>query len=121
MDLEHARPLPDAEHLARAAFSPREFARFVSLPAEARLAAFYEAWTRKEALLKALGCGLGGSLDHFDVAFGPGESPRVLWSAAGADETARFRLHAFEPEPGYVGAVAIADHAGPLRQRTWRW
>ena len=105
VDVERVRPLSDAGAVARAAFSPREVARLQSLPEPARLRGFYEAWTRKEALLKALGCGLARPLDSFDV---PAEAER-------------FSLHAFEPEADHVGAVAVAGHGWRVRHRRWRW
>ena len=78
VDLERLRPIRDAEGVVRSAFSPREVARLESLPETARLRAFYEGWTRKEAFLKALGHGLARPLDSFDVTLGPGEPPRLL-------------------------------------------
>jgi 4'-phosphopantetheinyl transferase len=86
--------------VARAAFSRRERVRIESLPEPARLRAFYEAWTRKEASLKAVGCGLD--------------------QLATVDE-GRFWLHAFEPAPGYVGAVAATDGSWTARHLSWRW
>jgi 4'-phosphopantetheinyl transferase len=105
VDVERVRPLADAEALARSAFSPDEVARLQSLPEPARLRGFYEAWTRKEALLKALGWGLARPLDGFDVVA----------------EAERFSLQAFEPDDDHVGAVAVAGHGWRLRHRRWRW
>jgi hypothetical protein len=56
-----------------------------------------------------------------EVSFGPGEPARLLRSLSDPSEAERFSLHAFEPEAGYVGAVALAGGAVQLRQRTWRW
>ena len=121
VDLEYLRPIRDAESVARSAFSPREVARLESLPEPERLRAFYEAWTRKEAFLKALGHGLARPLDSFDVTLGPGEPPRLLRTLGDPTEADRFSLRAFEPEAGYVGAVAITGHDWQVRQVTWRW
>lgn len=121
VDVERVRPIRDLASLARKTLSPREAACLRSLPEPARLPAFYEAWTRKEALLKALGCGLDRPLDSVDVSFGPGEPPRLLAGLADQADAGRFSLHALEPDVGYVGAVAVTDRAGPVRQLTWRW
>ena len=83
-DIERVRPLSDAREVARATFSAWECARLQSLPEPVRLRAFYEAWTRKEAFLKALGCGLDRPLGSFDVSFGPGEPPRLLRTLVGS-------------------------------------
>ena len=121
VDVERVRPMTDVDAVARTTFSPRELAHFHALPASARLRAFYEAWTRKEAFVKALGCGLSRRLDSFDVAFGPGEPARLLRSLADPVETERFTLHAFEPEAGYIGAVAVAGKPARVRHLSWDW
>jgi 4'-phosphopantetheinyl transferase len=121
VDLEQIRPIRDAEGVARSVFSPREMARFESLPETARQRAFYEAWTRKEAFLKALGDGLARPLDSFDVTFGPSEPPRLLQTLGDPDEARRFSLHALELEAGYVGAIAIPGDGWHLRHARWRW
>lgn len=52
-------------------FGPRERARIDGMPDEAaRIAAFARAWTRKEALLKAVGVGLQLKLDAIDIVDG---------------------------------------------------
>ena len=121
VDIERVRPIPDAGSVSRAFLSPGELGRLAGLPEPARLRAFYEAWTRKEALLKAMGCGLNRPMVDLEVSFGPGEPARLLRSFSVPSEAERFSLHAFEPEPGYVGAVALAGDAVQVRQRTWRW
>lgn len=59
---------PDEEVL-RIAFDDGEEARWRALPDETRLRAFAEAWTIKEAGLKALGTGLDGSPHDLTVRF----------------------------------------------------
>jgi 4'-phosphopantetheinyl transferase len=102
VDVERVRPIEDAAGVARLALPQGEAARLASLPEPQRRRAFYEAWTRHEALLKALGLGLGEPLD--DSA--PGE---------------RLSLQAFELEDGHVGAVAVAGRGWTLRIRAWSW
>jgi 4'-phosphopantetheinyl transferase len=121
VDVECVKPIRDAAGLARRAFSPREAVRLDSLPEPVRLRAFYEAWTRKEAFLKALGCGLDRPLDSFDVAFGPGERPRLLQTLGDPTEADRFSLHSFEPEDGYIGAIAVLGAGWELRYFRWLW
>ena len=121
VDIEHIKPINNVQGVARVVFSPREIARLESLPEPVCLRAFYEGWTRKEAFLKALGCGLGRPMDSFEVAFGPGESPRLLASVLDPTELGRFSLQAFEPEIGCVGAVATTGPLERVRQLSWRW
>jgi 4'-phosphopantetheinyl transferase len=66
VDVEIVRPLdpPDA------ALHPQERARLAAMSDAARLAAFYEIWTAKEAYVKALGAGLRRDPALIDVAAG---------------------------------------------------
>lgn len=66
IDAEQLRPLPDLSELA-AQLHPQECAEVRAQPEGERLAAFHRCWTRKEAVLKALGAGLSLPLDCFQV------------------------------------------------------
>jgi len=82
VDVEAMREFAGAEAIAARFFSSAESAL-----------GFFECWTRKEAVLKVLGCGLSMALDSFDVS--------AAVSGGG------WRLHSFAPAPGYVAAVAL--------------
>lgn len=107
VDLEELRPMPDGMEIARRFFSAPENEVFAALPAEARDAAFFACWTRKEAYIKAVGEGLSMPLDRFDVAFAPGEPPRLLATRGDEAEASRWTLLELHPGPGYVGALAV--------------
>ncbi len=111
VDVEHVRAIPDEElgRLATLSFSRHELAHFASLPAHLKQDAFYACWTRKEAVLKALGYGLSAPLDKFDVSFASSEPARVLRMDIDAVEpmASRWTLAELTPAPGYVGAIAV--------------
>ncbi len=69
IDVEETRALPDLPGLA-AQLHPCERDAIRALPATERAAAFYRCWTRKEAVLKALGRGLSLPLHGFQVHTG---------------------------------------------------
>lgn len=72
-----------------------------------RVTAFFNVWTRKEAIVKAIGCGLSIALDAFEVTLRPGEAPALLeWNVPNFAPR-RWQLLHLEPRVGYVGAVAI--------------
>ncbi len=96
VDVERIRPVPEALDLARRFLSPEESAEMEALDPSGREAAFFAAWTRKEARIKATGRGLVGSGDFFS----PGE-----WT-----------IHPFEPAPGYAAAVAFRDRSRRVRK-----
>jgi 4'-phosphopantetheinyl transferase len=110
VDVEHIRPLQDLQAMARRFFAPGEVKRLLALPALTQEAAFFRCWTRKEALIKALGTGLSMPLDSFEVAFVDDETPRLCH--IGGDEIAgsSWALRAVEVGSGAVAALAVPEH-----------
>jgi len=118
VDIERLRPAPDEDKdddlVAEQFFAPGERARLRRLPETERPAAFLRCWTRKEALLKALGGGLSLPLDAFEVSFGAGEQPALLtstWPWAQPGDWALRDLS--EIWPGHVVALAFARPMTP--------
>jgi 4'-phosphopantetheinyl transferase len=110
VDVEHLRPMSNYLGLAERYFSPREFEMLRSLPDEQRAEAFFHAWTRKEAFLKARGVGLSYGLERVEVTLGPQE-PAQLLRLDGEERQARsWSLCNLEPAPGFVGALALERH-----------
>lgn len=78
IDLEEIRPLRDVEALARKAFTPQEVDALARLDFAPR--AFFACWTRKEAVVKALGSGIALGFRHFTVSVDPEDiAPTVHW------------------------------------------
>lgn len=82
IDIESRRERFDWRSVAGSVFGPDEVAYLESLPDTLHCDAFYDAWTAKEALVKALGTGmaLAGGIKGFAVlggARGAGHSPQV--------------------------------------------
>lgn len=69
IDIEEIRPLPDVLDLA-AMLHPTEREAIAAQAGCGRMRAFFRCWTRKEAVLKALGRGMSQPLDSFAVAVG---------------------------------------------------
>jgi 4'-phosphopantetheinyl transferase len=109
VDLEALRAFSDADGIAARFFSPGEHAAYRSLPEENRTLGFYQCWTRKEAVVKALGGGLSLPLERFAVTLAPGDAARVV-HIAGQSGDGGWRLYSFTPHAGYVAAAAIAPH-----------
>lgn len=86
VDLEQALPRADALAIAESYFSAADAAALRAQPPAARLAGFYRAWTRREAVVKADGRGVAMPLDSFDVlgANPLADSPWSQCSAGGA-------------------------------------
>jgi len=106
IDVEAVRVLPDGDQLAARFFAPRERAVYRALPARDKPVGFFNCWTRKEAVIKALGDGLAYPLDRFEVSLAPGEPARILRIENRRGEDTGWSLASFRPAPGYVGAIA---------------
>ena len=72
IDIEHVDRAVDTTAILATMFSASERDRYAALPDGEKRLSFYLAWTRKEAYLKGLGCGLTGSLAEVDVTDAPG-------------------------------------------------
>ncbi|MEO0947604.1 MAG: 4'-phosphopantetheinyl transferase superfamily protein [Cyanobacteria bacterium J06641_5] len=105
VDLEYVRPMPEAAQLATRFFCPAEAAIVAALPAVERERAFFCAWTRKEAYLKATGEGILGLAD-VEVAIAADRSPEILAIGGDRANALAWSLHHLEPATSYVGAVA---------------
>jgi len=69
IDVEKIRPLPDATELT-SQLHPLEREALLRVPPIDLETAFYRCWTRKEAVLKAVGMGLNMPLNSFSVHTG---------------------------------------------------
>jgi len=118
VDIEHVRPMPDAEQIVERFFSVQERTAFRLIPPSQKIEAFFSCWTRKEAFLKASGEGLYRPLEQFSVSLSPGEPARLLQIENDPQETARWSLRELIPAPGYVAALAVEGHSWELR--CWR-
>jgi 4'-phosphopantetheinyl transferase len=108
VDVEEHRPLPDMAPIVTQFFTAEEQSAILTRPAAEREDAFYAAWTRKEAYLKALGSGLARPLNDFTVAIPPNAPPRLLWVRDAPAEPSRWHFWHLDPATGYSGAVCVA-------------
>ena len=107
VDLESFRPLSDRDALVRRYFSEAEIHDYFSLPEVDRQLGFYNCWTRKEAVVKALGQGLSYSLRAFDVTLAPQDPACLLRLQQSPGRQSGWCLDAFVPGRDYVAAVAV--------------
>jgi len=126
VDLEVPRPGVEIEELVRRFFSADEVAAWQHLPLELRTSGFYHLWTRKEAVVKAVGRGLSLPLDSFQVTFdprgpcqvvvAPPETPSAFdWTLCDLTEPVRLR----SPAAALPAHAALALPAHPF-ELEWR-
>lgn len=105
IDMEFVRPIGGGD-IAERFFTPWERDELEALPDDQRNEGFFNAWTRKEAVLKATGQGLAG-LNKVEVTLCP-QAPVYLRSIDGsAKEASGWHLYPLVPAPGYAAALAI--------------
>ena len=104
IDVELMRRLDDYDKLAQRFFAPGEYRDLCALPEPARLRGFFRYWTRKEAVVKALGTGMRTPFDSFAVTLtATVQRIDLRMSAPCASE---WSLHQLEPCEGAIGALA---------------
>jgi 4'-phosphopantetheinyl transferase len=101
-------------------FSPGEQHALKDLEGQELTIAFYRCWTRKEALVKALGTGIGDGLALFTVSVG--EAAKLIDSQHPALEPAQWVMTSLDHAGAYAGALAVKGGNGlqPL-EREWVW
>jgi 4'-phosphopantetheinyl transferase len=118
-DVEQVRDVPDALSIADAHFSAAERQVLGSLAAAERQGAFFRGWTRKEAMVKAIGDGLGRALGSFDVDLAPGSVSALTRFDGRPGDAAGWSLRDLTAPPGYAAAGAVAVAPGAAAPR-WR-
>ncbi len=110
VDLEPVRALPDAMGIAGRFFHCDEQDRLRAAAVDEQSQLFFTYWTRKEALLKALGTGLS---DQALAAFNSADlAPALLaWRrlAASAVPGADWWMMDLAPKPGYAACLALRE------------
>lgn len=99
VDIEEIRPLLQFESLHPTILAPSEQEEFASIPTALQQDVFYQFWTRKEAVLKAYGIGLG--MEPRDLTVG--------LAARGHPSPPTIIQH---PQHGSCSLVSIHPHPG---------
>lgn len=118
IDIEAVRPVEQA--LAERVFSARECGELAALPAGDWLAGFFNAWTRKEAMIKATGIGFGIEVREIEVTLAPGAPAAIRTCPAGLPPVTSWDLQALDTGTGLHGALAAVTGGrtlGPLTVR----
>jgi len=104
VDVECVRPGIDYAEIARCFFSAAEVDELNRVPSHLHAEGFLGCWTKKEAYMKARGEGFAIPPASFSVSHLDGS-----WS-----------LHALQPAPGYVGALAVEGTGRRLSRHYWQ-
>lgn len=106
--------------IARRFFSASEVEKLLALPEEIRDEAFFIGWTRKEAILKAIGAGLSMPLNAIEVSFSTDEEARILKIAEDSTAASNWSLIHLVPDRYYIGALVVKDRLEKLSCYRWQ-
>jgi 4'-phosphopantetheinyl transferase len=114
VDIQYRPPLLDASPLARRWLAESEHRIMSALPRQDKQVWFLQTWTRKEAVLKALGTGLSKDPRHFTLRQWDGYSMRANWTRERPDAPVFVRDLAFGDYSAAVAGIA-ADGIDPVQ------
>ena len=106
IDIEHMSSARASDEIAARFFSLHEQESLVAYPDGERAKAFFRIWSRKEAVIKALGEGLACPLHSFDVSADEKEAALLAFRRAGID-CSRWMMTNLHVEENYAAAFAI--------------
>ena len=115
VDIERRRPQPRALPIARRFFGSDEADALAALPEDARSAAFLEAWTAKEAILKAHGRGIGYGLQRLRVVDTEAQLRLLRFDDEDIDA---WQLHSLTTAPDLIAALAWRGAARRIQSET---
>jgi 4'-phosphopantetheinyl transferase len=119
IDIEQVRAIDGG--VAKRFFSTEENTALAQLHEEDWLEGFYRCWTRKEAVIKAIGTGLTLDLASLEVSLAPA-APTCVLRVGGCRAGARqWSLADLTVGPGIIGAVAACTRGAGLQVRPRQW
>jgi len=105
----------DFDTLAKRFFAPEEYKQLRLLPESERLEGFFRFWTRKEALVKAVGTGLTIPLKQIIVNL----NDQPIRLHRNQREQLGWYLYHLVPCSGYIGTVASHGPSCTLHIQEW--
>jgi 4'-phosphopantetheinyl transferase len=120
VDVEDHSAAVDVMEIAEEAFHPNEVRRLAAYMDEGqRRRAFYQLWTRKEAVAKADGRGMGLAFSSFEVSVDIAGEVVTSVRVAGETEDRVYCLHDLPMQGGISATVAVEAPDGPVSTMTF--
>ncbi|MGZ8921071.1 MAG: 4'-phosphopantetheinyl transferase family protein [Limisphaerales bacterium] len=106
VDIEEIRPESARLDVAARFFTAQENEDLRSLAGDDQILGFFNCWTRKEAYLKAIGCGLSASPTDCEVTLKPTDKPQIKRQLPIENQESTWSLFHFSA-PSYTSAIAL--------------
>ena len=120
VDIEKIRDISEMENIVRLFFSEPEQAAVASLPPQEKIRGFFDIWTRKEALIKALGGGLSMPLIKFDLSLGLRNQGTFINRDEVIGPTGQWTIQDISPFQECSAAVAVEGSGFTFKGWNWR-
>lgn len=118
VDVEAHRRTDDLDSLAASILGPEDLECWRAAAAVEGAAAFYRIWTCKEAVAKAIGCGLGMDFRSLRISLAPGRAAALASLEPAWGDADAWSLRELETQGGYCAAVAAPAPGLTVTQRT---
>ncbi len=115
VDIERIRPDARIEDIVGSFFSAEEARAILAWEGDSRVASFFASWTRKEAVVKALGGSIVELSADVVVSTEPGTPARIVRLPREHGDPDGWRLHDITADEGYVAAVCYEGPPAALR------
>lgn len=112
VDIELARRNFPIDEISKRFFHADENQALLALPAKQRVAAFFNCWVKKEALIKAIGLGLFYALDKFNVDFSAHQSKVQIENLA---KKSSWSVRKLSVPPNYLAALATENQNAKIK------
>ncbi len=106
VDVEQVKPGFPVDEVAPRFFAPGEIEALKTYDGDEKTRAFFRIWTRKEALIKAVGKGLSMPLASFEVSAGEGDSSALRSMASAPQGRSEWTIEDLRIAADYAGALA---------------
>jgi 4'-phosphopantetheinyl transferase len=117
VDLEYLRPMADAAQLVKRFYTAAEAVEFFQLPESDRTAAFFQAWTAKEAYLKATGEGVS-HLRDVEFSLNPQHPLELRRIFSPVEVIENWSVRSLSVKAGWLAAIAVEGKDWQLVQQT---
>ncbi len=118
IDIEKIRDDIDYEAMSKRFFSDNEYHNIMKYEGKERTHAFFATWTRKEAIVKAMGTGIASGLKSFDVSVDPSAPAALMETRWDDDLNSTWILNTIDADDDYFACLANSGEDKTLRYWT---